>query len=238
MRFRMLSVLSSVQARPPCNILPKELDILVNDASSQMPTHTFAVYSRRADMGSCRRVTLFPVHNIIFSAQCANLPKLTSPKPAASLDVTESQTTTIPDVIESRTTTISVVPLSIPSPQKFPQLSAYLYTHSANDLLVSLLPPCTLTAHTPPSVEETDLLTLQQHARRMAETYTALLAQAMTINGFRRNACALGIFNLGLWDCMDVAWEVVITDLAIATGREGIEEDGTRTAAQVGVYGP
>ena len=182
-----------------------------------MPTHMFAVYSRRANIGSRRRVT-FPVHNIIFSDQCANL--ASPPKPAASLDVTESQTTTIP-----------VVPLSIPSPQTFPQISAYLYTHSASDLLAFLLPPCTLAAHTPPSVDETDLLTLRQHARRMAETYTvqALLAQAMTINGFWRNACALGIFDLGLWDCMDVAWEVVLTALATATG--SLEALGDRAPA-------
>ena len=137
---------------------------------------------------------------------------------------------------ESQTTTIPVVPLSILSPQTFLQLSAYLYTHSANDLLAFLLSPCTLAAHTPPSVDETDMLTLQQHARRMTETYNlqVLLAQAMTINGFWQNACALGIFDLGLWDCTDVPWEVVLTALAITTGRRHRrgKTDGTRTAAR------
>jgi hypothetical protein len=54
----------------------------------------------------------------------------------------------------------------------------------------------------------------------MAETYTiqTLLAQAMTINGLWRNVCALGVFDLGLWDSMDVAWEVVLNALAISTG--------------------
>jgi hypothetical protein len=56
-------------------------------------------YSRRADIGSRGRVALFLVHNIIFSAQCTNLPILaTSPKRAAYLDVTEFQTTAIPAV--------------------------------------------------------------------------------------------------------------------------------------------
>ena len=57
---------------------------------------------------------------------------------------------------------------------------------SANDPFAFLLPPRTLAVHTPPSVDETDLLTLHQHARQMAETYTiqALLPQAMTITDF------------------------------------------------------
>jgi hypothetical protein len=169
----------------------------------------FAVYSRRTNIGSRRRVTLFPVHNIIFSTQCANLPQLpTPPKPTEPLNSTEPFTITIP-----------VVPVSIPSPQTFPQLSAYLYTHSTNDLMAYLLPPCPQ-GLLPPNVDDTDPITLQQHARRMAETYTvqALLAQAMTINGFWRNVCALGVFDLGLWDTMDVAWEVILNALAISTG--------------------
>jgi len=207
----MLNVLSNVQARPPKNILPKELSVLVNDTSSDLPTHMFAVYSRRTNIGSRRRVTLFPVHNIIFSTQCANLPNLpTPPKPTSPIDSSESFTITIP-----------VVPLSIPSPQTFPQLSAYLYTRCTSDLMMYLLPPCPQ-GSPPPSVDDTDPITLQQHARRMAETYTVqfLLAQAMTINGFWRNVCALGIFDSDLWDSMDVAWEIVLNALAISTGND------------------
>ena len=42
----------------------------------------------------------------------------------------------------------------------------------------------------------------------------------MTINGFWRNVCALGVFDLGLWDSMDIAWEVILHALAIETGNE------------------
>ena len=41
---------------------------------------------------------------------------------------------------------------------------------------------------------------------------------------------------LRLWDCMDVAWEVVLTALVITTGRrhQRGKMDGTRMVAQVG----
>jgi hypothetical protein len=148
----MLSLLASVQARPSRNILPKELDILVNDASSQMPTHMFAVYSRQADIGSHRQVTLFPVHNIIFAAQCANLPKLaSSPKPATSVDVTEPQTTTIRSLFHHHKCSRSSPPTSTPT-------ASITSSHSF------FLPAPSLP--TPPTVDETDRLNLQQHARR------------------------------------------------------------------------
>ena len=193
----MFSVLPHVQAQIVTDTLPKELSISVDGALSDLPTHMFAVYFRQTNVVR-RRVTLFPIHDIVFSSQCANLTKLPT---ATKVDVSAN-------IIEPRLTTISVVPLAIPSPQTFPQLAAYLYTHNTLDLLAFLLPTRVAGAHP-----------LHNIGDGMAEAYNvqALLAHAMTVNGMRRNACALGVFDLGLWNALDVAWEEIIALLATKT---------------------
>ena len=88
------------------------------------------------------------------------------------------------------------------------RLAAYLYTHNTLDLLAFLLPTRVAGAHP-----------LHNIGDGMAEAYNvqALLAHAMTVNGMRRNACALGVFDLGLWNALDVAWEEIIALLATKT---------------------
>jgi hypothetical protein len=208
----MLQVLTRVQAEPVKNSLPKELSILVNDLSSDPPTHMLALYSRHPSEGNTtthKSVTLFPTHNIILAANCANLPQLPPSTPSP---------TNVGDQIK-----IPIVPLCIPSPQTFPRLSAYLYTKNSFSLLTSLLstrPPLSLTLE--------DEYTIRQFAGRLAGTYTtqALLHQIMMVNGLWRNVCALGIFDGGIWSAMDIAWEALLTALAIATGNpSAIMED-------------
>ena len=140
-------------------------------------------------------MTLFPIHSIVFSSQCVNLPKLSSPKADESANTTELHLTTIP-----------VVPLSIPSPQTFPQLAAYLYTRNSIGLLAFLLP-----------LRVAGSRSLWNIAHAMAEALTvhSLLTCAMTVNGIWQNVCALGVFDLCLWDVMDAAWEVIIASLSI-----------------------
>jgi len=57
-------------------------------------------------------------------------------------------------------------------------------------------------------------------ARQLAATYTphALLQYAMRVNGLWRNVCALGIFDSGIWETIDTAWEVLLLALGMATG--------------------
>lgn len=54
----------------------------------------------------------------------------------------------------------------------------------------------------------------------LAGMYTppALLYQAMAVHGLWQNVCALGIFDDELWDMMDLAWEVMLSAVAIAIG--------------------
>lgn len=104
--------------------LPKELQIIASDYLDAIPpTHMLAVYASKSDSGSARtKVTLYPTHEIVLSAHCANLPKL--PEPASP-------------------TTIPVVPLALPSPQMFPYLQTYLYNKNISALENLLLPPPT-----------------------------------------------------------------------------------------------
>jgi hypothetical protein len=208
---RMLRVLSSVEATPVRNSLPKELPIMVNDLSSDMPTHMLAVYSRQstASPNSTRRVTLFPIHNIIMALHCAHLPTL--PKSTASE----------PDSVGQMT--LPVIPLCIPSPETFSQLSAYLYTRNCSQLLVSLLPTRMLTPASILSFDhilDVDSPELQQYSEKLRATYTphALLMHAMTINGLWRNACALGVFDDQLWEVLDLAWDAVLGALGWTEG--------------------
>jgi len=40
----------------------------------------------------------------------------------------------------------------------------------------------------------------------------------MIVHGLWRNVCALGVFDDNLWNAMDLAWEVLLTAIAIGTG--------------------
>lgn len=206
----MLQVLSGVKAEPVSNVLPKELSVVINDLSSDMPTHMLAVYSRQVPATTKRRVTLFPAHNIILASHCANLPILQSSAPAVPTSGGES-------------ILIPVVPLCIPAPEVFPQLSTFLYTKRVDHLLATLLPlPAPAALYTEDPTNENVRTQLQQFATKLVAIAPAhvLLSRAMAVNGLWRNACALGIADEKLWCAMDVAWEVLIHALAISTGKQ------------------
>lgn len=210
----MMQVLTGVHATPVKNALPTELSVLINDLSFDMPSHMLAVHSRLPSaFNSPRQVTLYPIHHIVLAAHCASLPHLPhNPTPAT------------PETAGSHIT-LPVVPLCIPHPETFPHLSAYLYTRRTSALIASLLP-----AGTPPPslvISAPDFnTTLRQFSHKLAMTYTvhALLGHAVKINGLWRNVCALGVFDDGIWDALDVAWDAVVLALAIATGSEQLSE--------------
>ncbi|KAH7928837.1 hypothetical protein BV22DRAFT_1003883 [Leucogyrophana mollusca] len=206
---QMQQVLAGVRAQPITNALPKELSVVINDLSSDMPTHMLAVYARQPSSSSAvrRRVTLFPTHSIVLAAHCANLPSLPPYAP-----------TSVPDAPGS-SISIPVVPLCIPSPDTFSRLSNFLYTKRVDHLLASLLPcppPASLCS---PSLNSSEAA--QSFSAKLAATYTAqaLLSHAMTVHGLWRNACALGVSDERLWGAMDVAWEVLLGSLAVATAK-------------------
>ncbi|KAG2361034.1 hypothetical protein BDR07DRAFT_1359416 [Suillus spraguei] len=203
----MLRVLAGIKAEPVSNILPKELSIIVNDISSDMPTHMFAVFSSRQPAPARRRVTLFPAHNLVFATHCTNLPILPVSTPA--LVEHAGQEIKVP-----------IVPLCIPSPEVFPQLSTFLYTKRIDHLLASLMP-----LPTPPPLYRDDPTTvmplLTQFAQKIADTCAveALLRHIAKVHGTWSNVMALGITDERLWCALDTAWEVLLTSLAISTGK-------------------
>lgn len=203
----MLRVLAGIKAEPVSNVLPKELSMIVNDVSSDMPTHMFAVFSSRQPAPARRRVTLFPAHNLVFATHCANLPILPTSTPA--LVECAGQEIKVP-----------VIPLCIPSPEVFPQLSTFLYTKRIDHLLASLMP-----LPTPPPLYRDDPTTvmplLTQFAQKIADTYTVktLLLHIAKVHGTWCNTMALGIADERLWCALDTAWEVLLTSLAISTGQ-------------------
>ncbi|KAJ7173135.1 hypothetical protein C8R43DRAFT_1119937 [Mycena crocata] len=138
----MRAALQAIETSVPRSSLPKELEILMNDiVSTACPTHFFAVYGDTPlTFGQKRHVSLYPFHDLVVGAHCANLPALPASQPSTS----------------SSRTTVPVVPLRLPSPETFPLLHAYLYTQQPETLLAALAPPC-----------ESDLLRLATHSHKI-----------------------------------------------------------------------
>ncbi|KAF5384418.1 hypothetical protein D9615_003213 [Tricholomella constricta] len=238
---QLLRTLSSVRASTTTDALPKELNIVVHDLTTALPSHMVAVYgpapknpspspsTSSSTPAPKRKVTLYPVHSLYLAAHCARLP----PFPPTS---TSTSTPTVAPGASSVSYTVPVRPLCLPSPGTYPRLSAYLYTKRTDTLLASLLPtppPASLlqfpsspspSPSSSPSPEEQEQE--QEHrkhlipyAHRLAQTYTpqALLQHALLVHGLWQNTCALGIFEDGLWDVIDRAWKVLLCAIALAT---------------------
>ena len=197
--YSMLQVLSGDKAETMSNVLPKELSVVVNDLSTDIPTHMLAVYSRQVPAVIKRWVTLFPTHNIILASHCSNLPILQSSAPATPKSAGES-------------ILIPVVSLCI-APEVFPQLSTFLYPKRIDHLLATLLPQPAPAAFTEDPTSKNVRTQLQQFTTKLTALAPArvLLARAMAVNfGLWQNVCALGIADEKLWCAMDAAWEVLI----------------------------
>jgi hypothetical protein len=152
-----------------------------------------------------RKITLYPVHSIVLAAYCSKLPAF-SPTSAEVTSVSLGQN--LKDV------TIPIRPICLPSPQTYPQLSSFLYTKRTDALLASMM-PCL-----PPTTLEDEPSQIPTFATKLAGTYTiqALLQHTMFVHGLWQNVCALGIFDESLWETIDLAWQVLLTAIAIGTG--------------------
>jgi hypothetical protein len=202
----MYKTLQSVKAAPVTKELPKELQIVVNDLTNpDMPSHVLGVYANHTAPGTSRQVTLYPTHNIVLSAHCANLPPIPAP----------SQPT---PTVAPATLTVPVLPLCIPSPQTFPALQTYLYTKRIDALLAFLLPTMPPTLPADAGHAQTSALQ-REFPAQLARTHSVakLLSHAMRVNGLWRNACALGVHDDGLWTAITLGWEVLLDALAVST---------------------
>ncbi|KIK58180.1 hypothetical protein GYMLUDRAFT_246219 [Collybiopsis luxurians FD-317 M1] len=214
---RSLKTACSVTAQVDNSVLPKELDVVVNDlTATNYPTHMLAVYApvpkKPENVSSWvppkTDIKLYPVHAIFMAAHCAKL----GPFSPSSTTTTEFTPTSTP-----RKVTLPVRPLCLPSPSTFPTLLRYFYLRSQDALFEAFLPSI-------PPLEFMENCTSEEQmyalAKRIGETFTptTLLKYAKTIQGVWQNACALGIFDDGLWNAIDSCYEVILSALAIGTG--------------------
>jgi hypothetical protein len=200
----LLKSLASVKANPVKDKLSKELEIVTNDMTAIPPTHMLAVFGKHLPSKSQpRRVTLYPIHSLVFASHCANLPKFPSPLPAA-----------LPEE-GIRKIDVPVWPLCLPSPATYPHLSTYLYSKRTDLFMKSVLP------RPPPSAFQLrDPSQVSGFARELAETFTVqtLVKHALMVFGVWQNVCALGVFEDNLWETLDTLWELLLTSIAIGTG--------------------
>jgi hypothetical protein len=206
--LRMLHTLTKVQITPPENkgFLPKELVIVMNDGAFDIPSHLFAVY------GQTKRgpgqIKLFPIHGIVFGLNCVYLPAL--PPVVEPVSPPEDGPIKV---------SIPVVPLRLPSPQVFARLMEYLYLKQASVLLG---PPFLPVAIPPRSPLDSDrsAANILSFAKTLPDKYSArvLMEHTAATHGLWQNVVTLGIFDEGLWDAMDLIWEILLIALAIATG--------------------
>ncbi|KAG6889593.1 hypothetical protein C0995_016401 [Termitomyces sp. Mi166 len=224
--FHALKSLASVRPEPVSpNTLPSEVEVKlehVDGFSPLNPTHMLAIYgpppaSTSLIPVSKRKVTLYPVHAHFLAMYCSRLP------PFPAFEDT--------DVEPGTPFKIPVRNLCLPSPSTYPLLSTYIYTRKTEVLLSSLMPsPPPSDILTPPiSIDGLPAVPLSSeehrkfvrtYAYQIAGRYTTqvILQHSTLVHGLWQNTCALGIFDDGLWEVIDVAWQVLLAAIAIGTG--------------------
>ncbi len=235
---RMLSALSllTIPSALPYAHLPQSIDAPVRPTSqapdmSSFPTHVFAILSSRmsaktptvasfADRHSLppsTTVPLYPASALVMAVHCSLLP----PLPQAPRSAGRRAALTLP-----------IVPLTVPSPETYALLHAYLHTMRPDTLLASLLPslvqsfPQLSSAGSSGGPNKLHYVGQfsSEHLMRLAHALagaafqrggaqnalSGLMSHVKVINGLWQNVCALGVFDAELWGVMDLAWEVVL----------------------------
>jgi hypothetical protein len=181
--------------------LPKELEVIVQDMTSDLPTHVLAIIPRKPPVSlpflptpPQRKISLHLSHDLLLALHCSSIPAeplLARPRP------------TLPDSgAESTNLTLPVVPLALPDPSTFQLLHYYIYTKNLNALIASLIP-------LQPAIIRQGLPTISATLARTF-TPTALAATAGRIHGVWANACSLGVWEEEMWDAIDLCWEAVM----------------------------
>ncbi|KAJ7716281.1 hypothetical protein B0H16DRAFT_1678426 [Mycena metata] len=173
------------------------------------PTHALAIGSKGAKDSAPQLV--FPVHAVVLAAHCANIPRFPAP----------------PRSRASASVTLPILPLSLPSPQAFSILHAFMYTHRIDAALGALLPL--------PRLPRDPRAPLEQRApRRRARqrlhapqlgahlcaassgNLSTLMTYAAHVRELWQDMVALGLYDPTLWDALDLASEVVLGAMNLA----------------------
>lgn len=226
----MRKVLQSVDAVPNPDVLEDEIDIIVDADNGGLPSHMLAIHDP-SDVGTedePKKVTMYPVHNVILASQCSNLPALPIyPKKGMKLSSTQCHQQ------------LPVVHLGVPHPESFPVIKDFLYTHDTSGLVSYMLP---LVPSTPSTCEAaeialdpgTDYATkaaaYREWKKDMSDRYadaiaaqlepSVILQHLARVYSVYRNTVALGIRDERIWEYLDMCWEILIVAIARANGRE------------------
>ncbi|KAF5319941.1 hypothetical protein D9611_011060 [Ephemerocybe angulata] len=221
MGTRLLASLRNCQTQFASNNLPDEFLVLITDPANTMPpTHVMAVRSSKPPPPGTApgRVKLFPVHALVLAAHCTRLPPF---EMKAARHISDTQ------IIVPRRQ------ISVPCPETFQHILAYLYTRRKSPFLNAMLPiPAPTTMDEPGAKAGFGAL-----IGRMPFTTEGLMTYVMIIHGIWSNVIALGIFDDGLWDMLDTAWEIILTAMVVNRGQPELmivgckvtEADGSQT---------
>ncbi|KAK6977074.1 hypothetical protein R3P38DRAFT_3126514 [Favolaschia claudopus] len=205
---------------PPALIVPLRN---VAGPPPSYPTHALAVGApppkglREAPADAPQ--TIFAVHAVVLAAHCAKLPRLPPSHSGSGANAT-----------------LPILPLILPSPQAFTLLHQFIYTHRIDTLLASLLPlpspfldsltsssvsggPSAHQILTATLATPSVLHTLSAHlASASAGSLTTLMSHAAHVKELWQDMVALGVYDVVLWDALDLAWEVVLGGMNLAAG--------------------
>ncbi|KIK68386.1 hypothetical protein GYMLUDRAFT_35798 [Collybiopsis luxurians FD-317 M1] len=203
---------SHVPRSLPKSHLPPSLSIPVRVSHSRAaptyPTHVLAVSAPRSAPDS--QATMVPVHSLVLAAQCARLPELRTPRTAVSHSLH-----------------LPVVPMTIPSPAAFTILHAFMYDHRLDGVLKNLFPlPSTFlanlshstvraTSESPQALHRLSLYLCEASGHDLQ----TLTTHASHVKDLWQDMVALGLFDVELWDTLDLAWNILIGAMNLAVMR-------------------
>ncbi|KAF5351458.1 hypothetical protein D9757_012060 [Collybiopsis confluens] len=197
----------------PRSHLPPSLSIPIRAPSSAVqptyPTHVLAVSSSKSSHDS--QATMVPIHSLMLAAQCAHLPELRTGRAGLSHSLQ-----------------LPVIPMSIPSPAAFTVLHAFMYDHRLDRVLKHLfpLPPNFLAnmSHSAVRATQQSPQTLHQLSLFLCDASSCdlqkLTTHASHVRDLWQDMVSLGMFNVELWDTIDLAWDVLIGAMNLAVMRK------------------
>ncbi|KAJ7635336.1 hypothetical protein FB45DRAFT_1057190 [Roridomyces roridus] len=213
----------SVDATSP---LPSSISVDVPiSVDTFHPTHILAavepvVSNSNSDSEAPTTITLIPIHGAVFGAHStAPILQPTPVSPDVDGDVQQREPLVLP-----------LVPITLPSIPAFLAIRSFMYTHSADSLLSTLLPPLTFTAESiKMAAEAPGRLRLAHLLRSAYPSPRDLLQCAERVHDVWRTVCGLEIggddHGDAMWDAIWLAWEVVLGALSLVALR-GAEMDG------------
>ncbi|KIY43397.1 hypothetical protein FISHEDRAFT_62497 [Fistulina hepatica ATCC 64428] len=197
-------LLASLAHSTNMKVLPPSLaEALDNMTTYVPPTHVLAIRSSDARQS----LQLYPVHDHVLRAQCTRLGSvLDACKAAAGKE------------------NMPMVPITMPTPQLFSSLLAFLYTRNDTMLLTAVFPELTnpefiSDCQTALSFDENvDLsYTLKGIVDRMSrahlrrETLVRFTVRAVSLH---KVACHLGVCDDLFWRTLEAMWHVIVTAMS------------------------